>query len=305
MHKRPLGNLQVSVVGLGCNNFGSRLDEMATKNVLDAALDAGVNFFDTADVYSQGESELFLGRVLKGRRNQILLATKFGSPYSVDLKGAHPDTIKRALPASLKRLQMDHVDLYQLHRPDPDVPIADTIGALTEFVKQGLVREIGCSHFSAEQLLQAESAASDGGSSFASVQNEYSMLKREARDSVLPTCDRLGIAFLPYFPLYNGLLTGKYRKGKRFPKGARITQETRWEGHLTKENLDLIERLATFAKARGRELLDLAFSWILTQQSVASVIAGATSVQQITRNSQAGNWTLSAEDLAEVDAILG
>lgn len=306
MRTRTIGSLHVSVVGLGCNNFGRRLDRAATKDVVDAALDAGVNFLDTADVYGDGLSEEFLGRVLAGRRDRVVLATKFGMPRDEQaLSGARPETVRRALEASLGRLRTDHVDLYQLHRPDPDVPVAETLGALGEAMRAGMVREIGCSYFSAAQLEEAERAAQEiGGPRFVSVQNEYSMLRREAEREVLPACERLGLAFLPYFPLLSGILTGKYRKGRPLPEGTRVRGNHQWERLLSDELLDTIERLVSFAESRGRELIDVAFTYLLAHPPVASVIAGASTPAQVLRNVAAGSWALSEEDLAEVTGIL-
>jgi len=291
-------------VGLGCNNFGRRLDEAATRSVVDAALDAGVDFLDTADVYGETYSETFLGRVLEGRRDRVVLATKFGSKVAEGKQGARPEYVRQALEDSLRRLRTDHVDLYQLHRPDPEVPIADTLGALAEAVAAGLVREIGCSNFTAEQIAEAAAAVAPDAPRFVSVQNELSLLRRQDERDVLPACREHGLAYLPYFPLFSGLLTGKYRRGQPLPEGTRITGNPRWEKHLTDANLDLIERLIAFAAERGKELVDLAFAWLLAKPEVASVIAGATSAEQVRRNAQAGAWELSPEDAAAVDAIL-
>ncbi len=304
MRKRPIGSLQASVVGLGCNNFGRRLDEAATRSVVDAALDAGVDFFDTADTYGDTYSETFLGRVLEGRRDRVVLATKFGSKVAEGKEGARPEYVKQALQDSLRRLRTDHVDLYQLHRPDPEVPIADTLGALGELVAAGLVREIGCSNFSAEQIAEAEEAVEPGAARFVSVQNELSLLRRQDERDVIPACRQHGLAYLPYFPLFSGLLTGKYRRGRPLPEGTRITGNPRWEQHLTDANLDLIEDLVAFSQERGKELIDLAFAWLLAKPEVASVIAGATSADQVRRNAEAGTWELSADDVAAVDALL-
>lgn len=291
-------------MGLGCNNFGRRLDEAATRSVVDAALDAGVDFLDTADVYGETYSETFLGRVLEGRRDRVVLATKFGSKVAEGKQGARPEYVRQALEDSLRRLRTDHVDLYQLHRPDPEVPIADTLGALAEAVAAGLVREIGCSNFTAEQITEAAAAVAPDAPRFVSVQNELSLLRRQDERDVLPACREHGLAYLPYFPLFSGLLTGKYRRGQPLPEGTRITGNPRWEKHLTDANLDLIERLIAFAAERGKELVDLAFAWLLAKPEVASVIAGATSAEQVRRNAQAGAWELSPEDAAAVDAIL-
>src|SRR5690554_1593610 len=304
MARRRIGSLEVSVVGLGCNNFGRRLDEAATRSVVDAALDAGVDFLDTADVYGETYSETFLGRVLEGRRDRVVLATKFGSKVAEGKEGARPEYVKQALQDSLRRLRTDHVDLYQLHRPDPEVPIADTLGALGELVAAGLVREIGCSNFSAEQIAEAEEAVEPGAARFVSVQNELSLLRRQDERDVIPACRQHGLAYLPYFPLFSGLLTGKYRRGRPLPEGTRITGNPRWEQHLTDANLDLIEDLVAFSQERGKELIDLAFAWLLAKPEVASVIAGATSAEQVRRNARAGSWELSAEDAAALDALL-
>ncbi|HKY99178.1 MAG TPA: aldo/keto reductase [Gemmatimonadaceae bacterium] len=215
MQKRRIGRLDVSVVGIGCNNFGRRLDEKATAKVVNAALDEGINFFDTADTYGSTKSEEFLGRALGKRREDVIIATKFGMKVDAERKGARPEYVKRAAEDSLRRLGTSYIDLYQLHTPDETVPIADTLGALDELVKAGKVREIGCSNFTADELHEADACAKPGAARFVSVQNEYSLLHREPEESVLRECAALGIAFIPYFPLANGLLTGKYRKGKR------------------------------------------------------------------------------------------
>jgi aryl-alcohol dehydrogenase-like predicted oxidoreductase len=303
MERRKIGSLDVSVVGLGCNNFGRRVDAEGTARVIDAALEAGVDFLDTADIYGTGESEEFLGRALKGRRERVVLATKFGMKMDEERHGAHPDYIRRAVEDSLRRLQTDRIDLYQLHTPDPSVPIADTLGALDELVKAGKVREIGCSNFSADQLREAEDAVRPGGVRFVSVQNEYSLVHRDPEQGVLDACERLGIAFIPYFPLASGLLTGKYRLGQPIPEGGRLSED-RFAGMRSEHNLRLVERLIAFAEERGHTILELAFSWLLTRRTVASVIAGATRPEQVRGNAQAAGWRLSDEDLAEVDRIL-
>ena len=304
MKTRPLGSLRVSVVGLGCNNFGRRLDAAQTASVVGAALDAGVNFFDTADIYGEGKSEEFLGRALKGKRERAIVATKFGHESGGPERGGHPDYVRAAVERSLTRLGMDHVDLYQLHTPDPRVPIADTLGALDELVKAGKVREIGCSNFSVEQLRGAERATPAGHARFVSVQNEYSLLHREPEQGVLAECERQKLAFLPYFPLANGLLTGKYRRGQPKPEGTRLAEPRRAEHVLTDRNVEITEALARFAESRGHTLLDLAFSWLLAHREVASVIAGATKVEQVRGNAAAARWELSAADLAEVDRVM-
>ncbi len=303
MRKRKIGSLEVSVVGVGCNNFGTRIDAAATAEVVGAALDAGIRFFDTADVYGRGLSEEYLGRALGPRRGEVVIATKFGGAMDEQRRGARPEYVRRAAEDSLRRLGTDYIDLYQIHRPDPEVPIADTLGALEELVRAGKVREIGCSNFSAEQLREAEAAA-PGGARFASVQNEYSLLHREPEAEVLPECERLGLAFLPYFPLASGLLTGKYRRDRAAPQGTRIT-EGGWRADvLTDANLERVEGLIGWADSRGSTVLELAFSWLLARPAVASVIAGATSPGQVRSNAAAAGWKLTDAELAEVDAVL-
>ena len=307
MNHRPIGSLRVSEVGLGCNNFGWRLDEAASAEVIAAALDAGIDFFDTADLYGGTGSEQFLGRALAPVRERVVIATKFGWQLDEYRKGASPAYVRRAVEASLRRLRTDRIDLYQLHRPDPAVPIADTLGALDELVRAGKVREIGCSNFSAEQLRDSEAAAAPGAARFVSVQNEYSLLQRSVESEVLPECERLGLAFLPYFPLASGLLTGKYRLGSPPPEGTRLTTSGRGGGAavLGERKLERVEALARFAESRGRTLLELAFSWLLARPPVASVIAGATSPAQVRANAAAVGWTLGGAELATVDVLLG
>ena len=303
MDTRRIGSLEVSVVGLGCNNFGRRLDSGATSAVVDAALDAGINFFDTADVYGGTKSEEFLGRTLSRRRDEVVLATKFGAQLDEQRKGASPEYVGQAVEDSLRRLRTDRIDLYQLHRPDPEVPIEDTLGALDELVRAGKVREIGCSNFSAEQLREAERATRDGGARFVSVQNEYSVLHREPERDVLPECERQGLAFIPYFPLVSGLLTGKYRQGQPAPEGSRL-QSGRGDSLLTDRNLAVVEELIEFSESRGHTILKLAFSWLLTRSAVVSVIAGATSSEQARSNAAAAGWQLTDEELTEIDSIV-
>ncbi len=303
MDTRRIGALEVSVVGLGCNNFGGRLDAAATGRVVDAALAAGINFLDTADIYGGTLSEEYLGQALQGRRERVVLATKFGMKVDEQRQGARPAYMRRALDDSLKRLRTDRIDLYQLHQPDPSVPIADTLGALNEAVRAGQIREIGCSNFTAAQLREAEAAVASGVARFVSVQNEYSLLKRDPEAEVLAECERLNLAFLPYFPLASGLLSGKYRRGRAAPAGARIQPGGRFEDLLSAPKLEVVEALLAFAQAHRHTLLELAISWLLSRPQVASVIAGATSPEQVAANAKAANWQLTAADLAEIDAI--
>jgi len=304
MERRQIGSLTVSVVGLGCNNFGWRLDEAASAAVIHAALDAGINFFDTADIYGKTQSEQFVGRALGPRRDQVVVATKFGMPVDEKRRGARPEYVRQAIEDSLHRLGTDRIDLYQIHQPDPTVPIADTLGALDGLVKAGKVREIGCSNFSADQLREAEAAVRPGAARFVSVQNEYSLLHREPEREVIPTCEKLGIAFTPYFPLASGLLTGKYRRGQAPPQGTRLAPGGRFQDTLNENNLAIVESLIAFAESRGHTLLELAMSWLAMQPTVASVIAGATSPQQVRANAAAAGWRLSQAELAELDKIV-
>ena len=300
MEYRRLGSFEVSLVGIGCNNFGWRTDAAGTAAVVDAALDAGVNLFDTADVYGNGQSEEFLGRALKGRREKAIIATKFGMKMGEGKEGARPEYVREALDASLRRLQTEAIDLYQIHRPDPNTPIADTVQALNDAVKAGKVREIGCSNFSAEQMRAAHTT---GLRRFATVQNEYSLLKREPEADVLPECARTRVGFLPYFPLANGLLTGKYRKGEPFPESSR-GKDAFGPKVFTAHNLERVEALISFAESKGHSLLELAFSWLAVRPEVSSVIAGAKTADQVRANSVAASWKLTPADLAEIDRIL-
>jgi len=302
MEYRKLGSLNVSLVGIGCNNFGWRTDATGTATVVDAALDTGINLFDTADVYGAGQSEEFLGSALKGKRGRAIIATKFGIKMGEGKEGAKAEYVREALDASLQRLQTDCIDLYQIHRPDPNTPIAETMQALNDAVNAGKVREIGCSNFSVEQMRAARSTA--GPHYFASVQNEYSLMKREPEADVLPECARSGIAFLPYFPLANGLLTGKYRKGQPFPESSR-GKDAFGPKIFTDENLERAEALIAFALARGHSVLDLAFSWLAARPQVCSVIAGAKNAEQVRANSGAASWRLTPADLAAVDKLFG
>lgn len=301
---RKIGDLDVSVAGIGCNNFGMRIDADASKAVVDAAIDSGINFFDTADLYGGTKSEEFLGKALGKRRDDVLIATKFGMlkpPEESGLTGGHPDWIAQAAEDSLRRLGTDRIDLYWLHMPDDQVPIGDTLEALGRLVDAGKVREIGCSNFSAAQLDEAAKAASDRGTpSFAAVQNDYSLMQRAPEAEVLPACDRLGIGFVPYFPLASGLLTGKYHKGEPPPEGTRLAQ---W-GAPTDDKLEKVERLEAFAKDHGHTITELALSWLAGRPEVASIIAGATKPEQVRANAAATTaWELTKDERAEVDAI--
>ena len=299
---RPLARpLAVSVVGIGCNNFGTRLDEKGTARVVQAALEAGVTFFDTADIYGRGRSEEFLGRLLAPHRAQVVIATKFGMEMGNGRKGATPEYVRRAAEDSLRRLRTDYIDLYQLHRPDPATPLADTLAALDALVTSGKVREIGCSFFGADELRAAREAARSGAR-FVSVQNEYSLLHREPERGVLAECERQGLAFLPYYPLASGVLTGKYQPSAAPPSRTRLSTNPEWARRfLTDDNLAATARLAEFADARGHTLLELAVSWLLSRPVVASVIAGASSPEQVRANVAASSWRLAPEELNVLD----
>jgi len=303
MQTRKVGSLRVSVVGLGCNNFGWRIDAEASAKVIDTAIESGVTFFDTADRYGKGQSEDFLGRALGKRRDQIILATKFGMEMEKGQQGASPKYVLEAVDASLRRLRTDRIDLYQLHQPDPKTPITDTLGALDELVRAGKVREIGCSNFSVGQIREAADA-SQGRAQFVSVQNEFSLFHREPEtNGVLPECERRRLAFLPYFPLASGLLTAKYREGKKLPEGSRAADG--WGPKVfTEQNLAIVELLIEFAESKGHTILELAFSWLLSHKPVASVIAGASKPEQVRANAKAADWQLAADDLAQIDAIM-
>jgi aryl-alcohol dehydrogenase-like predicted oxidoreductase len=304
---RPLGDsgLNVSTLGLGCNNFGRRVDLEGTRAVVDAALRCGVTFLDTADIYGgAGGSERLLGEVLQGRRDEVVLATKFGMDMG-DGKGPRGSRayVLGAVEASLTRLRTDVIDFYWYHQPDGVTPIEETLGALDELVRAGKVRAIGASNFSAEQLEEADSVARERGlTRFTAVQNEYSLLVREAERDVLPACTRLGIAFIPYFPLGSGLLTGKYRRGEAAPGGTRLSGR---DGVATDEQFDLLEALDGYARARGVSMLDVAIAALLARPEVASVIAGATKPEQVEANAEAANWSPTEDDLAELGRVLG
>jgi aryl-alcohol dehydrogenase-like predicted oxidoreductase len=306
MRYRRLGDsgLVVSVVGLGCNNFGRRIDLEATRAVVDAALDCGITLFDTADSY--GESEALLGEVLKDRRGDVVLATKFGSDLGGALGadwGARGSRryVRRAVERSLRRLRTDYLDLYQLHLPDPLTPIEETLDALTELVAEGKVRYLGSSNFAAWQVADADwTARTRGTQRFVSAQNEYSLLERRADAELIPACRRFGVGLLPYFPLANGLLTGKYRRGEPAPEGSRLSGRG---DYLTDERFDTVEAIGAYAAQRGIGLLDVAIGGLAAQPAVASVIAGATRPEQVRANTAAGAWQPTQDDLAALDAI--
>jgi aryl-alcohol dehydrogenase-like predicted oxidoreductase len=294
------GGPEVTVVGLGTNNFGRRCDYEQTLAVIDAALDTDVTLIDTADIYAQGASEEFIGRALEGRRDRILIATKFGKPMDErpEERRGNPDYIHWAVESSLRRLRTDVIDLYQLHEPDPVTPIEETLGTLNDLVHEGKVRWIGSSNFSAEQVDAAEEVARGAGfHRFVSVQNHYSLVERDAEDEVLATCETLRIGFLPYFPLASGLLTGKYRRGEKATEGRLAGRE------IPAERWDRVEALQQFADARGISLLDVAVGGLLAMPAVTSVIAGATTPDQVRANVAAGDWDPTPEDVEELRAL--
>lgn len=310
MEQRAIGSLQASVLGLGCNNFGRRLDREATAAVVDAALAAGITYLDTADMYGRGQSEEFLGAALAGRRDQVVLATKFGAPGSAEdgLTGGHPEWVRKACEASLRRIGTDHIDHYQLHFPDSEVPVAETLGALQQLVDEGKVRELGCSNFGSTRILEAAQAADQGQlTPFRTVQNRYSVLHRDPEPKVVPACRELGLGLIPYFPLEAGLLTGKVSAGSAPPEGTRLgaMPEDQRGRFIDDERLAQVEALRSFCEERERTLLELAISWLVGNPVVTSVIAGATRPEQVEANVAAAGWTLDEAERAEVDRIVG
>jgi aryl-alcohol dehydrogenase-like predicted oxidoreductase len=309
METRSIGKLDASVVGVGCNNFGGRIDEAAARKVVDAALDAGITLFDTADSYGGTRSEEFLGRALGSRRDEAIVATKFGSPID-DARpgGASAPYIARAVEDSLKRLGTDRIDLYQLHFPDAATPFEETIAALDGLVRDGKVLEIGGSNFSADQIDETTRISADRKQErFVSVQNEYSLLRRgPERFGVIDACERDGLAFIPYFPLASGVLTGKYHRDQAPPAGTRLAgmPAERVDSALSPKVFDRVEALDGWARDHGRTLLELAISWLLARPTVASVIAGATRPEQVRANAAAATWTLTDDDLREIDTVL-
>lgn len=308
MRTRPIGSLEVSVVGLGCNNFGGRVDAAGTAKVVHAAVDVGITLFDTADVYGRGSSEEYLGAALRGVRDQVVIATKFGHPMTDDGKtgGANPTWIRTAVDESLRRLGTDHIDLLQQHVPDDATPIEETLSVLAELVQAGKVREIGNSNFDTKQLREADRVArTDGRARFVCAQNHYSLLEREVEDEILPACTELGLGMLPYFPLASGMLTGKYRRDSPPPAGTRLAgvPEERRDRWMNDRAFDVAERLEAFAVARGRSVVEAAIAWLLAKSSVVSVISGATKPDQVVANAAAADWEMTAAEVAELDGL--
>ncbi|HEY1415101.1 MAG TPA: aldo/keto reductase [Caulobacteraceae bacterium] len=298
--------LKVSEIGLGCNNFGMRIDQDQTTAVVEAAFEAGIDFFDTADVYGGSQSEVMLGKALGTKRADVLIATKFAMPMgSPRMKGGSRSYVISAIDASLKRLGTDYVDLYQMHAPDAETPIEETLDALDDIVRAGKVRYIGCSNFSGWQIADGDwTARSRCRARFISAQNNFSLLERNVEREVLPACDRFGLGLLPYFPLASGLLSGKYHRGEPAPEGTRLSVAgPRAEQALSDRNFDRLEKLTAWAADRGHSLLELAFAWLLSHKDVPSVIAGATRPEQVKANAAAAAWKLTPGEATEVAAL--
>jgi aryl-alcohol dehydrogenase-like predicted oxidoreductase len=310
MDYRRLGNsgLQVSVIGLGTNNFGARNDYPESERLLKQAVDEGINFIETSNTYGAGAAETFIGKALKGQRDQVLLATKVASNMGdgPNQHGASRKHILTEVEASLKRLQTDYIDLYQIHYYDPFTPLDESLRTMHNLVTQGKVRYIGCSNFSAWQVAEAMGVVRALAlEPVVSVEPEYSMLKRGIEKELIPCCERYHIGILPYFPLASGFLTGKYRRDQAAPADSRLSvQKQRAEFLLTEEHFDVLEQLEAFASARARTMLELAFAWLLTHPQISSVIAGATRPEQIIANARAANWRLTAEEMDELDGVL-
>jgi aryl-alcohol dehydrogenase-like predicted oxidoreductase len=302
MELQPLGDsgIEVSRVGLGCNNFGGRIDKEQARAVVDAALEAGVTFFDTAHSYGDGRSEEFLGELLEGRRDRVVLATKFGAmrESAGDLRKGSREYLRRSLGESLRRLRTDRVDVFYVHFPDPETPLAETLGAMQELVDEGVVRAIGCSNFSAAQLREADGLARDSGKpGFAALQNRYNLLEREVEQEVLPLCRELGVGFVPYFPLASGLLTGKYTRGQEATEGRLAGRE------IPEERWDRAEQVQRYADERGVPILHVAIGGLLAMPAIASVIAGATKPEQLRATVEDGAWEPSADDVEALRAL--
>ncbi|MGA1195888.1 MAG: aldo/keto reductase [Candidatus Latescibacterota bacterium] len=307
MNYRQLGTsgLQISEIGLGTNNFGRRLDAAGTAKVMDQALEDGITFIDTANVYGGGLSETYIGQAIKGKRDQYILATKVAMKMGdgANQIGASRQHILTEIENSLKRLQTDYVDLYQIHRADPKTPIEETLQTLDQLVSQGKVRYIGCSNYQSWQVCEAIwTSRTKNFVPFSTVQPHYNMLNREIEKELVPFCKTYGVGILPYFPLANGFFTGKYKRGETAPEGSRLSENDR--GMFTDKNFDILEGLEKFAQEREHTVLDLAFAWLLANPCVSSVIAGATKPEQITANAKTSGWQLTAEEMTEIDTIL-
>ena len=297
------GRLSVSLVGLGCNAFGKRVDEKGTHAVMDAAIDVGIDFFDTAESYGGGNSETYMGRGLKGKRDKVFFASKFGNTI-VHIDGKNrgsSENIRAALDKSLAKLQTDYIDLYQLHRPDYDTPIVDTMGALEDLVTEGKIRYYGCSYFTCVQMQEAvDEARRSGLRGFVTAQNAWNVLQRDIEPELVPVCEASGITVLPYYPIAKGLLTGKYLRGKSAPAGSRLVGDA----DLENADFDRLERMDTYARDHGYDLLTLAMSWLASQPVAASIIAGGSKPEQMAANANAIQWKMTAENLREIDAVV-
>ena len=307
METRRIGGesgFDITIVGLGCNAFGRRIDQNAATKVINGALDAGITFFDTAEGYGNGLSEVYIGNALKGRRDQVTLATKVGyNMLHVKGKGkGSPENIRVAIDLSLENLQTDYVELYQLHRPDPSTPIEDTLGTFNDLRNEGKIRLFGCSNYSAAQMAEAVAAADAAGyQGFVTAQNRWSVLNRDIEKDLTPVCATNNVGVLPFYPLEMGLLTGKYRRGEGAPAGTRLDGDAR----LSSADFDQLEALENFATSRGHDLLTLAVSWLASQKVTVSVIAGATRYEQMAQNAAAASWKMTEQELAEIDKIAG
>ncbi len=308
MEFRPLGSsgLKVSAIGLGCNNFGGRADFAASQAVIHKAIDLGITLFDTANIYANGKSEEFLGEILGPRRKDVVLLTKFGMAKLGDAApSASRQNMMQSFETSLRRLRTDHIDIFMLHYPDPATPIEETLRAFEDLIRQGKVRAIANSNFAPSQISEADRVAKAKKlTPFCAAENEYSLLSRDAEADLIPALQELGLGLLPYFPLANGMLTGKYRRGAELPAGSRLAGHARWAAQtLTDTNWDRLEKLESFCAARGRTLLQLAFAWLKAKPVVSSIIAGATKPEQVEANVAAAAITLSPEEVAELDAL--
>ncbi len=311
MEYRNLGTsgLKVSTVGIGCNNFGMRIDADQTREVVHAAIDHGINLFDSADIYGgRGKSEEYLGQAIRGKdRSQLVIATKFANPMGEGdlMRGASRRYIMQAVEDSLRRLDTDYIDLYQQHVPDMDTPIEETLRALDDLVRQGKVRYIGSSNFAGWQIAEADwTARSEGLNRFVCAQNLYSLMDRRIEREVIPACERFGIGILPFFPLASGLLTGKYRRGEAPPAGTRMAAwGERAQAALSDQNFEIVDRLTAFAERQGHTILELAMSWLASKPYISSVIAGATSPAQVAANAAAANWRLTEDEMTEVNEL--
>ena len=310
MEYRRLGNsgLQVSAVGLGTNNFGGRMEAEPAARVVDEAIELGINFIDTADIYSKHLSEEYIGRAVKGKRQQVLIATKLAGSIGEgpNDRGASRQHIMQAVEESLQSLDTDYIDLYQVHFPDASTPIEETLRALTDLVREGKVRYIGCSNYAAWQVAEAVwTSRTEHLESFVSVQPHYNLLNREAEKELVPFCSQYNMGILPYYPLAAGFLTGKYRRGQAPPEGTRLAGGRMGARWLTDDNFDVLERLETFAAERERPMVELAISWLLARRQVSSVIAGATKPEQVQANAKAAEWHLTPKEMEEIDRIMG